>query len=129
MNEQLFSTYMQSAKSLHEGDYLAGYLRGLRRFWHGENFGEPGEHEKWMAMSDHRQDMGDGYRDGFAGKPPRGAHGNTGNKNAEKDVVAGSHLHIRITAEKKARYVRRAQIMGLKLSDWVVATLDSASDD
>lgn len=51
-------------------DYWAGYARGLRRAYHGEQFGDPGEHEIWLALSDRpdqaSQGRGQGYRDGLA---------------------------------------------------------------
>ncbi len=52
-------------------------------------------------------------------------HGNTGNRSAQHgDEPATSHLHIRITPQKKAGYVKCAQREGMKLSAWVQATLD-----
>lgn len=53
-------------------------------------------------------------------------HGNTGNQNAHKEVTAESHLHIRVTTEDKARWVKTAQHNGMKLSEWVVKNLNSA---
>jgi len=52
-------------------EYWAGYQRGLRRAHHGENFGDPGEHEKWLSLIDDedeaRRQRGEGYRDGLRG--------------------------------------------------------------
>ncbi len=73
MNESQFNTYMQRALLLIEGDYSAGYQRGLRRHYHGEAFGTATEHDKFMRLGldgDYRTEMGRGYRDGFSGKPP-----------------------------------------------------------
>jgi len=69
MNEMQFRGLMEEAKRI-GGDYGAGYQRGLRRHYHGDNFGTTDEHESWMAISGARQAQGDGYRDGFAGLPP-----------------------------------------------------------
>lgn len=69
MDQEIFSDYMAQAKRMAD-DYGAGYQRGLRRHHHGENFGTQAEHEQWLALTGHRQAMGDGYRDGFAGRPP-----------------------------------------------------------
>lgn len=69
MNEMQFRGLMEEAKRI-GGDYGAGYQRGLRRHYHGQNFGTPAEHDTWMAMSGYRQEQGDGYRDGFAGLQP-----------------------------------------------------------
>lgn len=52
-------------------------------------------------------------------------HGNTGKQNALKGTSAAtSFLHIRITPQGKALYVRQAQREGLKLSEWVIGTLN-----
>lgn len=56
-----------------ESDYWAGYLRGIRRQYHGESFGTAEEHARWLALGegdevDHSRVMrGVGYRAGFAG--------------------------------------------------------------
>jgi hypothetical protein len=53
-------------------EYWIGYARGLRRLFHGENFGTPQEHDLWLAAVDSddvlRQQRGQGYRDGLAGQ-------------------------------------------------------------
>jgi hypothetical protein len=53
-------------------EYWTGYQRGLRRAFHGENFGTPAEHDLWLVAIDDsdtmRQQRGQGYRDGLAGK-------------------------------------------------------------
>lgn len=108
------------------GDYAAGYRRGLRRHYHGEIFGTPTEHEKWLHLSGYRQEMGDGYRDGFDGKPPRGLHGNIGNTNAQGELPADSQLQIRLNSAVKSAYVKQAQSEGMKLSSWVLKTLSAA---
>jgi len=50
-------------------DYWMGYQRGLRRRYHGENFGTLEEHIKWMSLSGDsdpsRAERGRGYRDGY----------------------------------------------------------------
>jgi len=56
------------------GDYGAGYQRGLRRLYHGDNFGTEQEHLQWMDLGtegDLREELGRGYRDGFEGRPPK----------------------------------------------------------
>jgi hypothetical protein len=51
-------------------EYWAGYMRGLRRQYHGEAFGTDEEHRLWLASVDSddvmRQQRGAGYRDGLA---------------------------------------------------------------
>ena len=50
--------------------------------------------------------------------------GQPGNKNAVKDDGKTSHLHIRVTPEQKAKWVKAAS--GQKLSAWVIDTLNKA---
>lgn len=50
---------------------------------------------------------------GILGQPPK----------ADEDR-ASSHLHIRVTARQKAGWVKRAQVEGKKLSEWVADKLD-----
>lgn len=75
MNEQKFKSEMRRARVMQENDsdrseYWAGYQRGLRRSYHGENFGTDEEHEKWLSLinglDDGRKQRGQGYRDGLA---------------------------------------------------------------
>lgn len=40
-----------------------------------------------------------------------------------------SHLHIRVATEKKARYVKAAQREKMKLSEWVIRTLDQKLEE
>lgn len=52
--------------------FLEGYCRGLRRYYHGESFGTPEEHETWMALFAETGDeqgraKGEGYRQGLSG--------------------------------------------------------------
>ena len=55
--------------------YYAGYVRGLRRRYHGDKFGTKEDHDRWMGYINDkgRTIMGCGYQDGFAGKAPEGA--------------------------------------------------------
>jgi hypothetical protein len=51
-------------------DYWAGYMRGLRRAYHGERYGTEAEHALWLSQADgedeQRRERGLGYRDGLA---------------------------------------------------------------
>lgn len=40
------------------------------------------------------------------------------------DEAAGAHIHLRVTKERKAGYVRAAQAAGLNLSEWMVDACD-----
>ena len=129
MDKQKFTAYMEAASTL-SGDYKAGYWRGLRRHYHGPDFDRVGEHKKWMTLDGHRQEQGDGYRDGFAGKPPRGFHGNIGNQNAAGAEKTGGNLNIRTEGDELALWTKAAQMEpGRTRSDWVRATLNRVARD
>ena len=72
MNEQTFKLEMTKAmKFLDLGEnkeYWRGYIRGLRRNYHGEDFGTLEEHKKWLSLIDDksRKELGRGYRDALA---------------------------------------------------------------
>ena len=57
--------------------YWAGYIRGLRRQYHGENFGSSKDHEQWLSLSyidDVTQwEWAKGYQAGFAYRSPKAA--------------------------------------------------------
>lgn len=128
VNERKFKSYIEAALAL-GGDYATGYQRGLHRHHHGDAFGTQLEHDLWLSLGtdgDTWHETGDGYRDGYAGRPPRGMHGNLGNQNAAKGE-ADSHLHIRVPSSKKAAYVKAAQASGMNLSEWVIDRLDDAA--
>ena len=74
MDRQAFEAEMGKAKTFknvepERQDFWAGYQRGLRRGYHGENFGTDEEHAKWCGLADDdddsRQQRGQGYRAGF----------------------------------------------------------------
>ena len=72
MNEKTFRHKMGKAQSfkLVEPDkqnYWIGYERGLRRAYHGENFGTLEEHHVWLMASgdESREQRSEGYRDGY----------------------------------------------------------------
>lgn len=74
MNKSQFEREMHRAAAMSAGgdrpDYWAGYVRGLRRAFHGERFGTESEHALWLAQADsqddQRRERGQGYRDGLA---------------------------------------------------------------
>jgi hypothetical protein len=73
MNQSTFESKLLYAETTRDvdgrPDYWYGYMRGLRRAYHGEQFGTDQEHALWLALEDRgtRQDQerGRGYRDGF----------------------------------------------------------------
>jgi len=77
MDQQKFNSLMTRAKTFQEvdpekSDFWRGYQRGLRRLYHGENFGTTEEHIQWMNCGDgeYRKQLQAGYRTGFAGEDP-----------------------------------------------------------
>lgn len=71
MREPEFKSKMLYAESMKKfddrPDYWAGYMRGLRRRFHGDKFGTDEDHEKWLSLiyDETRSEMAKGYRDGF----------------------------------------------------------------
>jgi|LakMenE18May11ns_1017448.scaffolds.fasta_scaffold5413151_1 hypothetical protein len=51
-------------------------------------------------------------------------HGMTGKRNAAKDDCAESYIHARCKPQDKASWVRAAQSEGLKLTEWIINTLN-----
>ncbi len=77
MNEQEFRSLMTRADAYaryvepERSDYWTGYRRGLRRRYHGENFGTDDEHTLWLSLDGDRAALGQGYRNGFQGTEGR----------------------------------------------------------
>jgi hypothetical protein len=80
MTEQQFQSEMRRVETMRrlatdpmQSDYYAGYIRGLRRAYHGENFGTPQEHDIRIALvnseDESQKKQGLGYRDGLAFSP------------------------------------------------------------
>jgi len=72
MDERKFRLLMKMAKSLQSvdadrADYWIGFQRGVRRAYHGDNFGTEEEHQKYMNCRDgeYRLQLQTGYRAGF----------------------------------------------------------------
>lgn len=71
MNEQQFKNKMNYARGMKEtsedDNYWSGYIRGLRRYYHGEKFGTQEEHEKYLSLirdsDESRNSLGQGYSD------------------------------------------------------------------
>lgn len=125
MTEKKYQAYRAAAQSLGdtEKEYALGYARGIQRFYFGEVFGTDQEHQQCLALEGSRQERGDGYRDGFAGKPPRGHHANLGNQHAAGGE-ADEYLHVRLPSAKKAAYKATAKRQNKTLSEWVIQNLD-----
>lgn len=50
-------------------------------------------------------------------------HGNKGNCNAKKTLLASNHMQIRLTESEKSIFVAQAKKNGMTLSKWVLKTL------
>jgi len=82
MDNSTFKNWMLRADTLRgvsldpdDAEFWAGYMRGLRRLYHGEKFGTATEHDLWFGIDADEYDMtrrsrGEGYRAGFAGVDP-----------------------------------------------------------
>lgn len=118
MDESLFRARMRRAKGL-SSDYGVGYQRGLHRLHFGEGYGEPGQHEKWMALGlagDSREELGRGYRDGFAGEEPNPLRGRPPLPEGDGKTA---RVEWRTTAQRKEQAQRLATEAGLSLSQWL----------
>ena len=80
MTRREFEANANTAKTLQEhagfpdNAFWEGYMRGLRRCYHGDSFGDAEMHEKYLAAADEPDDFecrskGLGYRAGLAGVP------------------------------------------------------------
>jgi len=72
MEQKKFQSLLRMAKSFQEldhdrADFWRGCQRGLRRLFHGENFGTEEEHQKFLNCreGDYRRELQTGYRAGF----------------------------------------------------------------
>lgn len=76
MNDAEFRRNLAGAETLKnmsdDGSFFEGYIRGLRRYYHGKDFGTEEEHRKWLAFAGNTGDArlrakGEGYRYGLSG--------------------------------------------------------------
>ena len=75
MDQQTFKSKLFYAEVMldienNRPDYWTGRIRGLRRAYHGEQFGTDAEHALWLSLSTSddpsRSELGRGYLDGLA---------------------------------------------------------------
>jgi hypothetical protein len=102
-----------------EADYLEGYIRGLRRGYHGEVFGTAEEHKRWSNLVDKAdqksQRRGQGYLDGI--KAVQG-----GRKRHTVSLTLPRRLLERLDAERqpgesRSAHVARVLMDGIKLTE------------
>jgi len=56
-------------------------------------------------------------------------HGNKGNAHAQGELPADAQLQVRLNKSLKNKFVKQAQREKMKLSQWVLKTLNNACDD
>lgn len=119
MTEQKFKSEMRRAEIMRGradpmmSEYWVGYIRGLRRAYHGE-FVTDEEHEKWLSAANSRDESskrrGLGYKDALAfgkvssriGRPPVG------------DIVLDK---LTVPSELKSALEAKAEELGLSVPD------------
>ncbi len=123
MNEARFQTLARRAKLL-TSDYGSGYMRGLRRHYHGKQFGTSEEHRQWLSFGrggDPRVELGRGYRDGLAGREPAPL---MGRPPLPDGAGRTARVEWRTTDARKARAQELATEAGASLSAWLDAVVD-----
>lgn len=68
INFETFCSYMLKVKNFCSSEYRAGYQYGLRRFYHGKNFGE-NEHIELLKKKGGK--IAEGLLDGLKGEAPK----------------------------------------------------------
>jgi hypothetical protein len=68
MKQTTFNSYMMQSLQLSSTEYHRGYQYGLRRRFHGENFGEQ---ERFRLMLERGGATAQGLQDGLSGRAPR----------------------------------------------------------
>jgi hypothetical protein len=76
MTVQKFKSAIRRAEAMRRraepmmAEYWGGYIRGLRRAYHGENYGTAEAHASWLSainsQNEARKQRGRGYADGLA---------------------------------------------------------------
>lgn len=119
MNESKFKRLATAAKTMsgvdetpNANEFWNSYIRGLRRNYHGEDFGNPGEHETWMALTgpdETRRVRGLGYRAGFEGLEIDQARAAFGGGDATTVMVR------KVPAELRRRFKVKCAAEGISL--------------
>ena len=120
MTEQKFKSEMRRANSMREiadpmmSEYWVGYIRGLRRSYHGEKFGTDEEHAIWLSSAtsrdESRKQRGRGYRDGLAYSEVCSKTG--------RPIIGDAMLDkITVTSELKAELEAKAASLGISVPD------------
>jgi hypothetical protein len=132
-------------------DYWTGYIRGIRRAYHGEKFGTEQEHQQWLSAIDRGgqyQERGEGYIAGLAAMdandrpetPSAEAvhaflqkHSITGARAARMMYLSGSNQVRKYTGGKSPRQMDAARWFCLHahtmLSDEQISSIERAMDE
>lgn len=124
MDEPRFRSLMARARML-RSDYGVGYQTGLRRHYHGDQFGNPAELAVMAAAGldgDTRVELGRGYRDGLAGRDPAPLMGRPPLPDGQGRTA---RIEWRTTDARKASAQRLAERAGQTLSAWLDALVDT----
>ena len=119
MTEQKFKSEMRRVEIMRgtgpdRFGYWSVYTWGLRRGYHGKNFGTGEEHKKWLGLinsrDSSRQERGWGYRDGLKNVE---ISSQMGRPRVGNEILPA----ITIPGELKAGLKSRAGELGLSLPD------------
>jgi len=120
MTEQKFRSEMRRAEAMRQdadpmmSEYWAGYIRGLRRSYHGDKFGTDAEHASWSAAinsrDESRKQRGRGYADGLAFSEVTGRIGRPSVGDAVLDKIT-------VPSELKSALESKAEELGISITD------------
>lgn len=128
MDKKLYDAYKAAVENETRA-YKVGYEFGLDRHFFGIEKVSNEEHEKFMEMDGRMKERGEGYRDGYVGKPPRDVHRGIGNKNRQiGEEKREKYMAVRVTDKMKKTYKDQAKRQGMDLSEWIIKTLDAACE-
>jgi hypothetical protein len=120
MTEQKFKSEMRRAETMRGladpmmAEYWAGYIRGLRRAYHGDKFGTAEEHATWLSAANSRDESrkqrGRGYRDGLSFGEVSGQRGRPSVGDAMLDKIT-------VPSELKEALEAKAGELGISVAD------------
>lgn len=121
MTEQKFKSEMRRAQAMTSlesnpmmSEYWSGYQRGLRRAYHGSDFGTEEEHEAWSkaikSTDPSRKQRGRGYRDGLMFDEIASKRG----RQSKGDALLANLI---VPSELKVALEEKAEKLGISLPD------------
>lgn len=122
MDERTFKQYMRLARDI-EGPYRAGYIKGIRRHYYGEQYQiEPIAIERLPDISK-RGAEAVGFLDGIAGQKPAYS---TNSPDSSQQMTT---IHFELPKSMKSSYVRAAQAQDMKLIPWIISACNARLKD